>query len=313
MTYTLSPEARAKFVQIRQAKAMTQVELERATSELGSKVSLRTIQGLESGKRTVFHESTLLPLCKAMGIGIGELLGEQTTPPTPPSIEGGEIGPAPPSIEGGVVRRTAVRLTGQVRSPALLSGSKTRPLKDTAWLASGGLLGIILFSLIAYRIQSKNDVQRNDWILATDRQTFDAITPEWKDWNAKWEGKTSVMVFNYLEYPRVVHVGDTISGSAACSYRYIGGAPQVFLSLYAEWHPDREERLYEGLLSGDGTVKGDFRLQAPTEPGVYRLRLFYATSFKPVPSFYGAPPPNMVTSPSSGRYIEGMVEVLRVN
>ncbi len=157
---------------------------------------------------------------------------------------------------------------------------------------------------------NNNSPERQDWVTQAPHEIH-PITPEWKEWDDKWKGKRSGMVFNYLHYPRVAHVGDALSGEFACSYHYIGGTPEVFISLYTEWDPDSEIRLYHGVVGGDSSLVLPVEFRCPDRPGLYKIRVFYATAFGPVPSFYGAPPPSLVTAPGSGHFMEMRLEVLK--
>ncbi|MCF7809432.1 helix-turn-helix domain-containing protein [bacterium] len=265
------------LINARKSRKMTQLEL-----HIASKMSLRVIQDLESGRRNSFSESTLIALCRTLDINFDDLLGlsDNNEP-----------------IE-------------QVNSVPVYK------LKKFILLLSVLIVVSLFFSVFSYIKNGSNDRSvsqsaRIDWITNPMSQIH-PITPEWKEWNDKWAGSRSGMIFNYLHYPHTVHIGDTVIGEFACSFHYVGGTPEVFISLYCEWDPDREIRLFHGVVGGDSTLVLPVKFCCPDVPGVFRIRTFYATAFGPVPSFYGAPPPGQVTAPNTAEYIEMRLEVLTI-
>jgi transcriptional regulator with XRE-family HTH domain len=72
MSIQLNPEQIAKITQARLNAHLTQLELSNQ-----AKVSLRTIKDLEAGRRTIFYESTIIILCRTLGIDYVDLTGHE--------------------------------------------------------------------------------------------------------------------------------------------------------------------------------------------------------------------------------------------
>ncbi|NQU05860.1 MAG: helix-turn-helix transcriptional regulator [Calditrichaeota bacterium] len=265
------------LINTRKSKKMTQPEL-----NIASNVSLRTIQDLESGRRNTFSESTLIALCRTLDINFDDLL---------------RLGDSPDAVK-------------QENSNPVNKFNRFILLLSVLIVVS---LFFSVYSFVKNGFNDRNSPQlgRSDWI-TNPRAEIHPVTPEWKEWDDKWAGSRSGMIFNYLHFPRTVHTGDTIEGEFACSFHYVGGTPEIFISLYCEWDPDWEIRLFHGVVGGDSTLVLPVKFCCPDIPGVFRIRTFYATAFGPVPSFYGAPPPGQVTAPNTSEYIEMRLEVLAI-
>ena len=273
---TLSKTQIERLIEARKSLNMTQLELNQ-----DSKISLRTIQDLERGRRDSFTESTLISICRSLNLTCDDIL--KTTD----------------SSQTNDTQKAASNL----KSMLFLSIPVSIILFSILFFLSTqfGLVGLIS--------NNNNNSSRIDWITRPTHEIH-PITPEWEEWDDKWKGKRSGMVFNYLHYPRIAYVGDSILGEFGCSFHYVGGTPEVYISLYGEWEPDNEIRLFHGVVGGDSTLILPVVFHCPDSQGLYKIRVFYATAFAPVPSFYGAPPPNQVTAPGSADYIELIIEIL---
>jgi len=300
MAVTLTRQAVQRIVAARRARGWTQSDLSWATAphkDAQPRVSTRTIADLESRRRLRFTETTLAHLCRALDIPMTELVGEKDITQSPASS----------ALLGSEQTESA---SEPITSPA----PSTWRLRWLWFILP--IVMIAAYSVIFLALSSRqpNSPTRIDWAeLSGQISNYDIITPEWKIWREKFAGRTSVMVFNRFNHPRTIQVGDSLQGEFACSYRYIGGSPEVFISLYREWLPDEEVRLFHGVVEGDSTIVCDFKIAAPPKFGLYRIRVFYTTAFSPVASFYGSPPENQVTAPSTAPYVENVLEVLPRN
>lgn len=173
------------------------------------------------------------------------------------------------------------------------------------WLYLTGLAVGILVTLffISKFIQSE---RRVDWIMDAQLQVH-PFPPEW--------GGSEGVAVNYYELNQLLKPGQSDTVEIKWNYHFSPGpppsTPEYYVSAYTEWKPDTEIRLFDGILRGDGYKINHFVITAPRTPGVYKIRIFFTSSFAPISSYYGHPPHNQVTSPGSAPYIEIPIEVIR--
>ncbi|MBC8278175.1 MAG: helix-turn-helix transcriptional regulator [FCB group bacterium] len=164
-----------------------------------------------------------------------------------------------------------------------------------------GILAIVF--LVSKFIESE---RRVDWIMDAQLQVH-PFPPEW--------GGSEGVAVNYYELNRVLQPGQSDTVEIKWSYHFNSGpplsTPMYFISAYTEWEPDTEIRVFDGILQGDGFEINHFEITAPRTPGVYKVRIFFTSSFAPISSYYGHPPHNQVTSPASAPYIEFPIEVIK--
>lgn len=257
MSVKIKSEQLELFLTARNKSHLTQLELSEK-----SKVSLRTIKDLESGRRNSFSESTIILLCRTLELDVREVMGDQ-----------------------GVQRVT----TGRLR---------------IRWLQIILLLAIaISIAVIAVKILIKKGDERIDWI-TNERILVSMFPPDWGD------GEGSVV--NYYHIKQVAECNEILPVEIKWSYHFREGSTPVFyISCFTEWDPDTEIRLFDGTLSGNGHKIFQFDIQCPDEPRYYRIRVFFASAYAPISSFYGHPPHNQLVSPSSARYLEIPIEIIR--
>ena len=164
-----------------------------------------------------------------------------------------------------------------------------------------GILVIIFF--VSKFIQSE---RRVDWLTDAEMQAH-PFPPEW--------GDSEGVAVNYYELNQLLNTGQADTVEIRWTYHFSEGpppsTPKYYVSAYTEWNPDEEIRLFSGVLQGDGFKISRFSITAPKTPGIYEIRVFFASSFAAISSYYGHPPQNQLTSPASAPYIEFPIEVIR--
>lgn len=257
MSVKVNSEQLGFLLAARKKSHLTQLELSEK-----SKVSLRTIKDLESGRRSSFSESTIILLCRALDLDVREILGDQE------------------------MRRVAA------------GNLKMR------WLQVLLLITIaISIAVILVKLNILKDNKRIDWI-TNERILVSMFPPDWGD------GEGSVV--NYYHIKQVAECNEVLPTEIKWFYHFREGSTPVFyISCFTEWNPDTEIRLFNGTLSGEGHKIFQFEIQCPDEPRYYRIRVFFASAFAPISSFYGHPPHNQLVSPSSARYLEIPIEVIK--
>ena len=164
-----------------------------------------------------------------------------------------------------------------------------------------GILVIIFF--VSKFVQS---ARRVDWIMDAQLQVH-PFPPEW--------GGSEGVAVNYYELNRVLKPRQSDTVEIKWTYHFNTGpppsTPEYYVSAYTEWEPDTEIRVFDGVLQGDGFEVNHFEITAPRTPGVYKIRVFFTSSFAPISSYYGHPPHNQVTSPASAPYLEFPIEVIK--
>lgn len=308
-----------RLVRLRRERRLTQLELKSRVTG----VSLRTIQDLENHRRDVFSEETLLRICRALDISYDELWADPAgEEPRSRAGEGAATG-AERAVGAVSERHEPRRRDADAEDNDRARRARAPSSATVRWIVILSLLTIATVIILSFLGPFSSQWQtnfgldqdnpgRHDWVQNYPQLDVFPITVGDPDWIELTEGKPRYRIFNYAHYDRTPHVGDTIHFETQWSWYYRRPSiPEVFISAYAEWDPDREIRVFHGDLSGEGTKQAAFTIPAPGEPGIYRIRLFYAEAYAPITSFYGAPPPNQVTFPSASQYEELFVEVLR--
>ena len=294
MNVTLSPDQINQFIKARQ-----DLHLSKTALSYQAKISLRTINDLESGHRTSFSEATLLSLCRVLEIDYAKLLEGESTEESTFSIEEKSRGPEEiNSVLSELLYRTIHRVSGR-----------------TSGFSVGIILGIFLLTTIVVSIAVITNKQMAEPNSDGGYQRPDYVNPYWKNlWTIEGrDAKASERkqkIINYLDMKNVVTPGEPIQATLKWSYFTGPGTPEIFISAYTEWDPDIEIPLFHGDLHGQGSDILKFSFIAPTEPGQHRLRIFNSSSHGPVISFYGSPPPPDEFRPSSSPYVEIILEVI---
>jgi transcriptional regulator with XRE-family HTH domain len=256
-TFVVTSEIAARFEKARKELKWTQLELSNKST-----VSLRTIRDLESGRRKSFSESTVVLLCRALNLDVGQILGEEQS-----------------------------------------DASMRKRVFSWWWIAGIIALFVAAGLIIWYAFGGFKKPDRIDWVFSKPI-TVNLIPPPWGDSDGR--------VVNYYKLNQTAKINQVIPVEIKWSYHCVEPShPMYYISAFTEWDPDREIRLYEGILSGDSSEVFNLKIQAPKKPGVYRLRVFFASSFGPMSSFYGHPPDNQLYTPASAPYLEIPIEVVR--
>lgn len=294
MIVTLAPEKIDRLIQARKNLHLSKTEL-----SYKANVSLRTINDLESKKRLSFSETTLLALCRVLEVDyIGLLEGR--------SVE--EIGAEKPR-SGGVPEEVADFLSD------LFYRTIRRVSAFPVGIISGVVIGAFLLVatvLLITTFTSKETAVGNAKSDYTRR--IDWVSPEHiNQWPIKGNYAVPVPpkedILNYVYMKQIVHGGDTVDVEVKWTYDYVG-TPMKYVSAYTEWEPEREIRLFKGVLRESGSKIARFQIVSPQGPGIYRMRIFNSSSFAPIPSFYGCPPQASQMNPSSAPFVEMKIEVL---
>jgi hypothetical protein len=163
-------------------------------------------------------------------------------------------------------------------------------------------LGIFIGLIILISLQNLHIYLRTDWIIPYD---------DYK-WTIKGPGfipnLTIQQAINSIDYKSKVSPKEVQTITITWSYNYFG-TPDVYVSAYAEWEPDKEIRIFNGVVQDSGTILREFQIIAPKKPGIYRIRIFYALAHAPVPSFYGTPI-DQITCPGTAPFEELKIEVI---
>jgi len=153
---------------------------------------------------------------------------------------------------------------------------------------------------------SRNKNLRFDWIkyLKAKELIVEPYTIKWRESNEQ--------VINYINLKQLAKVNETLNCEIKWSYHYEkGSTPEIFLSAFSEWEPDKEIRIFHGILSGDSSLVRNFKIICPSKVGIHSIRIFYSTSFEPMNSYYGHPAPGQVSSPATAHYREVGIEVVK--
>ena len=237
-----------------------------------SNISERTIKDIESGRRNSFNETTLILLCRSLDLDYNELFGDGDRIVSE-NDSGGSINKR--FVWGSIIILTAV-LMGFIAALKIFSDKINNDISSS--------------------------LNRSDWITDSPMNVRIGM-PEWGDGQG-------VHVHHY-HLQQVVQRSEKVEVEIKWSYHFVeGSTPQYFVNAYGIWAPDDEIKIFDGVLSGDSVRFDKFTLVSPDTPGLHRIRVFFASAFAPITGYYGHPPGNQPTSPSSARYIEIAVEVI---
>jgi len=267
MAVSLNSSQIAVLVKARQEAHLTQLELSDR-----SRVALRTIKDLEAGRRTSFHESTLIGLCRELSIEYTDLIS--------------------------VGREPGVNVKRKMVWGYIIAGIVT----------AGLLSSVFLIRLGTSKIEKPN--RRIDWIefwqdsLQMDLRLRPFI------YNPKWNDNEIHINYYTVDYQSCPD--ESLDVEVKWSYHFVeNSTPKYYINAFTEWNPDTEIPLLSGeTFWGEGSNVFNFTTISPTDPGVYRIRVFFASAFGPFTSFYGHPGHNQMASPNLGRYLEIPIEVI---
>ena len=270
MAVKLNVRQREEFLEKRKELKLTQLELSNT-----SRISLRTIQDLETGRRKSFSESTLIILCRTLDCSYDELIGGRT-----------------------------------VRKEDTVSEQPAVQPKQRILIYSLGALVVISIVVISVLFASLKQHNRSsgeiDWVIEEQ-------IPIEIEANSLRESEG--IVVNYYKCNQVVKAGDSIEVELKWSYHYVPESiPEFYISAYGSWDPENEVRVFEGVLQGTNEIESltrEFTMKSPDTPGLYRIRVFFASAFAPVPRYHGTPPHSLVDKPSQSPYLEIIIEVLK--
>ncbi len=287
MGVSIEPEISRKLTKQRKKLLLSQFELSQK-----AKVSLRTIQDIEGGRRKAFSEATLLAVCRALEIPYDYLWVSDDENGSDNHISSTE------SVHSTTRGRNLIDILRKKFTFVIVAIILLTTITITTLL-------VINSNILS------NKTKRFDWVTLSSKMVIDPITPEWTEWPNKIYNKECFACINHIEYSRTTSAKDTIPMSIQWSWFYPPPAnTEVFISAYSCWEPDSEIRIWHGDLTKEGTKTIPFMLFAPEVPGIYTIRIFYTEAFAPVSNYYGSPPPNQVTAPSYSRYCELVLEVL---
>ncbi len=265
----------------RKSRRMTQQDLANA-----AKVSLRTIQDLEKGRRTTVYDTTLVLIAKALELEMDQLLVSLT-----PATE----------IPSEVTAAESIKKTERRSTPHAL-----KIIIGIIFLVAG----IVAFLNVKGR---KNDQLRVEVVKPTDglvQARFNYRTTQSADWGSYWAQKGSGVCFNSLEFPRGVAARDTVEGTFSWSFHYPTNRPGVYVNLFREWAQEEEISLFSGAVTGDSSLAQSFRIMAPAMPGLYRIRAYIAPLVSPVVNYIGTQIKGQMVSNHLPQYVEAKLVVL---
>ncbi|TKJ40737.1 hypothetical protein CEE37_07170 [candidate division LCP-89 bacterium B3_LCP] len=236
-----------------------------------SNIALRTIKDLESGRRKSFHESTLISLCRVLDLNYNELFNNQ--------------------------------------KPTRLN---RRLVLITLSIIVVVILGILFWKYLKEHNKEANvpvSYVRTDWVRPEEKIKTCHTNPDCgdKNWiNVNWY---------HLDY--IVKPGTINPVEILWSYHCMPGAaghdpstPEYHINAFTKWNPDQEIKIFEGVIFGTGSDTLSFEFIASEETGLDTLRVFFASAFAPVSSYYGHPPDNQPSSPDSAPCLEITIEVI---
>jgi transcriptional regulator with XRE-family HTH domain len=266
MAIRLSSLQIQELVKARQAAHLTQLEL----SNL-AKVSLRTIKDLESERRKVFYESTIIGLCRTLNVSYSELVGSES------SDNASQVNGEPP---------------------------KRRPFFALGFVLAVGLL-VAAGIYLQWVSNESRPAKRTDYIRPCDELIPDINDPVWLGNDSVY------VYYYLSKSSQMPKVGEVDSVEIRWAHHFQTGSRPVYcVSAYTSWDPSKEIRIFKRTLSGQGVDTIRFDYTAPKKNGEYRLRVFFVPAYNPVPNFYGKPPLSQVISPSFGYFVQIPIEVL---
>ena len=281
MRIVLNQEQIEKLRTARLERKFTQQELSEDTH-----VSLRTVQNLESGRRNSFNDDTIVRLCRSLELDYQELMKGTTAPESAPE------GTTPPQNSAPLAHPPARKKLARKLIPAAA--------------AVFSMLTLVLILIQAdyhKQEQTSNNYERKDWIdESKNRRQIGKKFGKPPDW---------YMICEYLRLDAHTKCGATVPAELKWIYHFSQevSRPVTFVSAYCQWEPDKEIRLFDGVIFGHDEKVFNFEIQCPEEPGIYGLRVFFTGAYSPVPSYYGHPPPDQVHYPSAHHYVEITLDV----
>jgi transcriptional regulator with XRE-family HTH domain len=181
--------------------------------------------------------------------------------------------------------------------------AEPRSAKKLPFRTVGGLLVIVLAGLTFFWLKIINKpAQRIDWVFEAPLIVH--------HFNPQWPNENAINV-NYYHLNQNPTAGDTLPVELKWSYHFVPNSrPVYYVNAFSNWNPDRPIPIFDGVLSGDGSRIDSFEIVTPQKAGVYKARVFFAPAYGAVSSYYGHPPQNQLSTPSSAPHIEIPIEVL---
>jgi DNA-binding XRE family transcriptional regulator len=306
-----------QITKARQDLRLTQLELSSRAH-----VSLRTIQNLESGRRTSYTETTILSLIKPLNLDFEELLNFKESPSKtdsnsdPPLVTDLNTWP-PPSNGNSNPSRGLGDFEPMPPRPHVYTAVLNPLIKQNRRIISSPILWVVLIILgisailliiLTDTLHKTPNYSSKDWILKEHLGAFEVVG------TLLGANNKHQAVINYIEMKRSVRPHEKIPVIFKWCWDYRpNGRPMIYISAFTEWDPEREIRLFDGVIQGVGNDIRQFEITSPKKPGAYRMRIFYASAFGQIRSFYGWPPEGMMESPSSAPCCEMTIEVVKRN
>jgi transcriptional regulator with XRE-family HTH domain len=260
----IGAEIAQQFIKARQDLKITQLELAEK-----SRISLRLIKDLESGRRRTFNEDTLIRLCRALNLNYRDLMRPAAADETNP-----------------IIRPKAKRVLG-------------------LFILAIAAVAMVSIGINLSRKNPTEHLIRRDWIRPVDELVVHIADPVWL-------GNDSIYVYYYrLRSNQCPKAGQRDTVEIQWTYHFAPGARPVYcINAYGSWAPDEEIRLFKRTFWGDSTETFKFSYTAPGKPGMHTMRVFFATAYDFIPSFYGKPPKSQVVAPGCANFIQIPLEVL---
>lgn len=315
MAYIINEELRQIFIEARKMKKLTILEL-----NTHSKVGIKTIKNLEDGKRDSFSENTIILLCRALDIDMREIVNRV-------SDENEDF------QEDDVEEATKTEENPKDQKPETQSDySGIQNASDSAEVSDNlnhhnveqpnhaakrfsayrilyiisGLILILAVLISAFKIY----IYENNYKIP---QYIDYITIE--D-SLEYIGRHMIIenrwfiAISFFDIKKIVEPGETIHGSIEWKYNHgPDGYPEIFVNMFTDWMPLKENKLFEGVVHGPGRTKEYFSIRCPIHPGDNKIRFFYSMSHGPICSYYGSPGVSTMESPQSAPYFEVVMTV----
>ncbi|MCX6640220.1 MAG: hypothetical protein NTW14_07020 [bacterium] len=153
---------------------------------------------------------------------------------------------------------------------------------------------------------AEKPVVRRDWILPEHKLPVYEFNPLTADPEIDWR-----QLNYYIANPPCIERKGKVSIELKWSY-HCGpkSNPRYYISAFTEWDPDREIQLLRQDLKGDSSLVFNFNVIGPKVTGIHHIRVFFASSWGPIPSYYGHEPPSQLKSPASDFYTDIPIEVV---
>ncbi len=179
--------------------------------------------------------------------------------------------------------------------------------KAKVWWSTFAVALVLALLGYALSVWVADSSGRIDWV-SDDPVPVAPFNPEtWTD--STWHGNGFAV--NYYHLKHAVALGKKVAIELKWSYHFeTGSTPLYYINAFAQWDPDREIPLLRRQLFGAGCDTFNFETTCPQEPGLYQIRVFFSSSYSAVPSYYGRPPPNQLSAPSSAPYFAIPIQVI---